>query len=123
MKELTKRVEQVEKDTHQIRIDVATLTERSKNFATTTSVEALLERCDSFATRVAVEKLTERCEHFVTKGEFTSALHQMEVRLTEKLDGLGLRINGVESKIFWGIFLPAMSAVVAWFVKTTVLQM
>lgn len=107
MKELTKRVEQVEKDTHQIRIDVATLTERSKNFATTTSVEAL----------------TERCKHFVTKGEFTSALHQMEVRLTDKLDGLGLRINGVESKIFWGIFLPAMSAIVAWFVKTTVLQM
>ncbi|KQN57817.1 MULTISPECIES: hypothetical protein [unclassified Erwinia] len=117
MDELNKRIEQLEKDTHQIRLDVTALTERSKNFATTASVEKLIERCDTF----------------VTKAEFTGTLHAFEVRLNERLDNmdsrhqamiekLNSRINSSDSKVFWGIFLPMMTAAITWFVKTAVLQ-
>ncbi|QUG77436.1 hypothetical protein GKQ23_21625 [Erwinia sp. E602] len=133
MDELNKRIEQLEKDTHQIRLDVTALTERSKNFATTASVEKLIERCDTFATKASVEKLIERCDTFVTKAEFTGTLHAFEVRLNERLDNmdsrhqamiekLNSRINSSDSKVFWGIFLPMMTAAITWFVKTAVLQ-
>ena len=51
MEELNKRGELLEKDTHKISVDLATLTERSNNFATTASVDALGARCDSFVTK------------------------------------------------------------------------
>lgn len=41
MDNLTRRVEQLEKDTNQIRLDVTVLTTRSENFATKTDIETL----------------------------------------------------------------------------------
>lgn len=41
MDNLIKRVELLEKDTHQIRVDVATLSERSKSFATKEDVQLI----------------------------------------------------------------------------------
>ena len=134
MEEVTKRVVQLEKDTHQIRLDVATLTERSKNFATRTSVDQLIERCATF----------------VTRAEFNGKLHDFEVRLNARLDRMDSRINEqfrqmhidhmamierldtritltearthtTDSKIFWGIFLPGMTAAIGWFFHTVVM--
>lgn len=127
MQELTKRLEQVEQDTHQIRIDVATLTEQAK----------------SFATRASVEALTERCANFVTKAEFNGKLHDFEVRLNARLDGMDKRmdqryekmderhmammarldskVDSIGSKIFWGIFFPGMTVAIGWFIRNAVM--
>jgi len=49
MERLTKRVDRLEQDTHQIKTDLAVLTERSQNFATKADVEGL--RTDQFKLR------------------------------------------------------------------------
>ena len=51
MDNLNKRVEQLEKDTHKIQLDLAVLTTRSEEFATKSGLAELVSRCDSFATK------------------------------------------------------------------------
>lgn len=56
MDNLTKRVEQVEKDTHKIQLDLAVLTTRSEEFATKSGLAELLARSDEFATKGDLHK-------------------------------------------------------------------
>ena len=83
MDNLSKRVEQLEKDTSQIRVDMATLTERSK--------------------------------HFATKEDLAKGLAEIEGRIEKKIDSINTRI-------IWTLLLPAILAVLAWFIKEAVLR-
>ncbi len=108
MEALTKRVEQLEKTTHQIQQDVAVLTARSENFATKADIECL------------------RTEQGQMRIELLGEMSQLERRLEDKF---GTRFEKIESKIdklgdrmTWNIMLPGVLAVIAWFVKEVVLK-
>lgn len=86
MERLTKRVERLEQDTGQIKTDLAVLTERSKNFATKTDVDAL--RTDQF-------KL--RCEMLAGFARIEKQTAAQFARIDEKLaraDAWTLQANG-----------------------------
>ena len=63
------RFDQLEQDTHQIKLDLAVLTERAETFATKSDLQVLFERTEKFATRNDLQVLTERAETFATKSD------------------------------------------------------
>ncbi|QQU57932.1 hypothetical protein [Serratia liquefaciens] len=80
MDNLTKRVEQLEKDTHKIQLDLAVLTTRSEEFATKSGLAELAARFEDVApksalgnfecaTKSALAELSTRCNEFATKGD------------------------------------------------------
>lgn len=83
MNDLIKRVEKLEVDTHQIKLDLAILTTRSENF--------------------------------VTKADLTQQLSVTESRINEKIDS-------INNRIIWTLLVPALIAIVLWFVKVAVLK-
>lgn len=99
MDDLKKRVEQLEKDTNQIRVDMATLLERSQNFATQSSLSDLSARAESFA----------------TKADLAQQLSASESRITSKIDS-------INNRIIWTLMIPAIVAILLWFVKTAILK-
>ena len=99
MDDLKKRVEQLEKDTNQIRVDMATLLERSQNFATQSSLSDLSARAESFA----------------TKADLVQQLSASESRITSKIDS-------INNRIIWTLMIPAIVAILLWFVKTAILK-
>jgi len=101
---LEQRVERLEEDTRQIKLDLAVLTARSENFATKTDVaelraELIKEIAASEArTNIRFEKIDEKFE-----------------RMFEKF-------NDINSRITWTLMIPALVAVLLWFIKTAILK-
>lgn len=110
---ITKKVEQLEKDTHQIRVDLAALTERSQNFAGKSALDALTERSQHFATKADLEKL--RCESNLIRADVVKEISASESRLNSKIDT-------INNRIIWTLLIPALTAIILWFVKVAILK-
>jgi prefoldin subunit 5 len=137
MEQLTKRVEQLEKTTQQIQMDVAVLTARSEHFATKADIENV--RAEQGVMRVEIlgelgaleqriDKKFERMEDKFDK-KFEKIDEKFE-RIDEKFERVDQRFNQLEDKISafnnsitWKIMLPTGLLVLAWFVQNIVLKM
>ena len=79
LQRLEKRVEHLETDVGEIKLNLACLTTRSEEFSTKTDMAKLVARCDEFATKTDLAKLTARCDEFATKSDLhreVSSLHR-----------------------------------------------
>ncbi|RTY56941.1 hypothetical protein EKL29_12960 [Pantoea sp. YU22] len=111
MERLTQRVERLELDTHQIKTDLAVLTERSQNFATRTDVEGLRAeqlklRCemhDGFAQTTAHfaridEKFVRIDERFGRIDERFERIDERFERIDERFDRIDERFDRMDDK-------------------------
>ncbi len=126
MEALTQRVEQLEKTTQHIQQDVAVLTARSESFATKADIECL------------------RTEQGVLRIELLGEIHQLEKRMDVKFERMDETIetkfekidekfekieekfdrkfDKLNERLTWSIMVPALTAVLAWFIKVAILQ-
>ncbi|RRZ93023.1 hypothetical protein EGK14_09280 [Erwinia sp. 198] len=122
---LEQRVERLEEDTRQIKIDLAVLTARSENFATKTDVaelraELIKEIAASEArANIRFEKLDEKFERIDEKFE---RIDEKFERIDEKFERMFEKFNDINSRITWTLMIPALVAVLLWFVKTAILK-
>jgi len=125
MDNLTRRVEHLEQDSHQIKIDLGILTARSESFATKADVESVRTevqgvraevhgvRAEGQSIRAEVQSV--RAEVQSVRAELIQELAALEVRTNNRFDALN-------AKITWTLLVPAILAVLAWFVKEAVLK-
>jgi len=118
MDNLTRRVEHLEQDSHQIKIDLGILTARSESFATKADVESV--RAEVHGVRAEVQGVRAegqsiRAEVQSVRAELIQELAALEVRTNNRFDALN-------AKITWTLLVPAILAVLAWFVKEAVLK-
>lgn len=111
MDNLTRRVEHLEQDSHQIKIDLGILTARSESFATKADVESVRAEVQS----VRAEGQSIRAEVQSVRAELIQELAALEVRTNNRFDVLN-------AKITWTLLVPAILTVLAWFVKEAVLK-
>lgn len=97
MQRLTQRVEQLEKTTQLLQQDVAVLTARSENVATRADVERV------------------RTEQGLMCNQLMNHIGLVEKRIDKKFAQLN-------DRLIWTLMLPAILAVLAWFVKVAVLK-
>jgi len=97
MVRLTQHVEQLANTTQLLQQDVAVLTARFENFATRADVERV------------------RTEQGLMCNQLMNEIGQVEKRIDKKFE----RLNG---RLIWTLMLPAILAVLAWFVKVAVLK-
>ncbi|KNC08310.1 hypothetical protein AC790_17125 [Pantoea sp. RIT-PI-b] len=130
MEQLTKRVEQLEKTTQQIQMDVAVLTARSEHFATKADIETV--RTEQGVMRVEmmgelgaleqrIDKKFERMEEkFELKFDKIDARFE---RVDQRFNQLEEKISALNNSLTWKIMLPTCLLVLAWFVQNIVLKM
>ncbi|WP_301251250.1 emp24/gp25L/p24 family protein [Erwinia sp. PsM31] len=122
---LEQRVERLEEDTRQIKLDLAVLTARSENFATKTDVaelraELIKEIAASEArTNIRFEKIDEKFERIDEKFE---RIDEKFERIDEKFERMFEKFNDINSRITWTLMIPALVAVLLWFIKTAILK-
>ncbi|MBS0906959.1 hypothetical protein JK229_17700 [Pantoea dispersa] len=97
MVRLTQHVEQLANTTHLLQQDVAVMTARFENFATRADVERV------------------RTEQGLMCNQLMNEIGQVEKRIDKKFE----RLN---DRLIWTLMLPALLAVLAWFVKVAVLK-
>ena len=143
MEELTQRVGLLEKTTHQIQQDVAVLTARSENFATKADIGTLRtellgemglseKRTDGKFEKMALhfddklEKLEVRIDDKLDKmaqridlkfARMDEKFEKKFVRIDEKFEKLNVKFEKLNDRLTWSIMVPAILAVLAWFVK------
>ncbi len=118
MDNLTRRVEHLEQDSHQIKIDLGILTARSESFATKADVESVRTEVQGVRAEVQgvrAEGQSIRAEVQSVRAELIQELAALEVRTNNRFDALN-------AKITWTLLVPAILAVLAWFVKEAVLK-
>ncbi|MBE5252510.1 hypothetical protein [Mixta mediterraneensis] len=153
MDNLTKHVENLEKDVNQIKRDLAVLTERANSFAISVDLQRI--RTQQVALRSELlEKLNQLEKNTETRfdkidGEFIKIDGKFD-KIDEKFDKIDeefIRIDGkfakideefskvdkrfdrmedkfdsLNNRILWTLMVPALVAVLAWFVKTAILK-
>ncbi|WP_380181312.1 hypothetical protein [Kalamiella sp. sgz302252] len=178
MEKLTQRVEHLEEDTHQIKLDLAVLTARSENFATKADLAELKAelKSDQYEMRVELlreigacdmranarfEKIDEQFsgfnEKFIKIDEQFKRVDERFERVDEqfkrvderfervderfnrvdeqfkkvdeqfrkvdaRFESLETKIGNIDSKITWTLLIPALTAIILWFVKTAILK-
>lgn len=129
MERLTPRVERLERDTHQIKTDLAVLTERSQHFATKTDVEGLrtdqfrlrCEMLEGFAqTAAQFARIDERFAHV---DEKIDRLNEKFERLNEKFERVDEKFDRLNDRITWTLMVPAVVAVLGWLAREFMVNM
>lgn len=107
MEKLEKRIERVEQDLHQVKIDIAVLTERSQTFATKADLEVI------------------RSEHGAFKKEVIQRFDNIDKKfdtIDKKFDAIDKKFDALNNRIIWTMMVPLTLFVVGWFIKTAVLH-
>lgn len=121
----TRRVEHLEQDSHQIKIDLGILTARSESFATKADVESV--RTEVQGVRAEVHGVRAEVQGVRAEGQSIRAeVQSVRAELIQELAALEVRTNNrfdaLNAKITWTLLVPAILAVLAWFVKEAVLK-
>ncbi|WP_246862526.1 hypothetical protein [Pantoea sp. SO10] len=137
MEQLTKRVEELEKTTQQIQMDVAVLTARSEHFATKADIEKV--RAEQGVMRVEImgelgaleQRLDKKFERM--QDQLNPKFDKIDLifeRIDQRFERVDQRFNQLEDKISafnnsitWKIMIPTGLLVLAWFVQNIVLKM
>ncbi|MFC7779860.1 hypothetical protein ACFQW4_22615 [Pantoea sp. GCM10028869] len=137
MEQLTKRVEELEKTTQQIQMDVAVLTARSEHFATKADIEKV--RAEQGVMRVEImgelgaleQRLDKKLERM--QDQLNPKFDKIDLifeRIDQRFERVDQRFNQLEDKISafnnsitWKIMIPTGLLVLAWFVQNIVLKM
>ena len=152
MDSINDKIARLESETSQIRVDVAALVERSKHAANQASLDALAERCEGFASQASLDALAERCEgfasqaaldkliersenfatkadlykEFATKADLYREIGSTRVELLKEISASEQRLNTkfdvINNRITWTLLLPALTAIILWFVKVAILK-
>lgn len=135
MEQLTKRVEQLEKTTQWVQKDVAILLARSEYFATKVGLEVLTARLENFATKADLEcvKNELKTEQAGMRVEILGELGKLENRIDKKFEKMDLKFDkqfekvdqkfdSLNDRLTWSIMVPAVAAILIWFVKDIVLK-
>ena len=130
MEELTKRVGMLEKHTQQIQQDVAVLTARSENFATKDDLGQLELRIDGKFEKMErrfddkLEKLELRIDDKLEKMEqrIDVKFERMDEKFEKKFVRIDEKFEKLNDRLTWSIMVPAILAVLAWFVKDLVVK-
>jgi len=132
MDNLTRRVEHLEQDSHQIKIDLGILTARSESFATKADVESVRTevqgvRAEVHGVRAEVQGVRAEVQGVRAEGQSIRAeVQSVRAELIQELAALEVRTNNrfdaLNAKITWTLLVPAILAVLAWFVKEAVLK-
>lgn len=115
MEKLTQRVERLEEDTHQIKLDLAVLTARSENFATKADLAEL-------KTELKDDIAGLRTDQYEMRVELLREIAASEARANGKFERLDTKIGDINNRITWTLLIPALTAIILWFVKTAVLK-
>lgn len=98
---LEKRVERLEADVIQVRLDLSVLTTRSETFSTKSDIERL------------------RTEHQTLRADLVTKVAESERRTLDKIDAASLRhtneLNAFKSTLLLKIGLPVLIGVIACF--------
>lgn len=122
MEKLTKRVEQLEKVTLQIQQHVAVLSARSEHFSTKADIECLRTEQEQMRNALMGEISQS------TKGleeKFNARFEKVDTRFDKmdaRFDKMDARFDKMNDRITWTLMIPAILAVLAWFVKEAVLK-
>ncbi|WP_246760483.1 hypothetical protein [Erwinia phyllosphaerae] len=111
MDNLEQRVERLEKDTQQIKLDLAVLTSRSENFATKADVAEL-----------KAELVQEIVASEVRTNAKFERIDEKFQRIDEKFERIDKRFDDLNNRILWTLMVPALTAILLWFVKTAILK-
>ncbi|WP_288499867.1 hypothetical protein [uncultured Erwinia sp.] len=132
MDNLTRRVEHLEQDSHQIKIDLGILTARSESFATKADVESVRTevqgvRAEVHGVRAEGQSIRAEVQGVRAEGQSIRAeVQSARAELIQELAALEVRTNNrfdaLNAKITWTLLVPAILAVLAWFVKEAVLK-
>ena len=132
MDNLTRRVEHLEQDTQQIKIDLGILTARSESFATKADIESVRTevqgvRAEVQGVRAEVQSVRAEVQGVRAEGQTVRAEVQgVRAELIQELAALEARTNNrfdaLNAKITWTLLIPAILAVLAWFLKEAVLK-
>lgn len=126
MEQLAKRVEPLDKTTQKIQMDVAVLAARSESIATKPDIE-------SVRTEQGVMRLEIMAELGQLENRIDKKFDRIEEKFDAKFDKVDEKFERMENKfdrkfaqlndrLTWSIMVPALLAVLAWFVKTAVLK-
>ncbi|HFJ4329218.1 hypothetical protein [Serratia liquefaciens] len=115
---LEKRVERLESNVEQIKLDLSVLKTRSEEFATKSGLAELNARSDSFSTKADIERL--RTEHQTLRADLVAKVAESERRTLDKIDVVSLRqtneLNAFKSTLLFKIGLPLIATTLAGFV-------
>ncbi|EJL84334.1 hypothetical protein [Pantoea sp. GM01] len=130
MEQLTKRVEQLEKTTQQIQMDVAVLTARSEHFSTKADIEKV--RAEQGVMRVEImgelgaleQRIDKKFDRMEEKSELKfDKIDARFERVDQRFNQLEEKISALNNSLTWKIMLPTCLLVLAWFVQNIVLKM
>lgn len=112
MEKLEKRIERVEQDLHQVKIDIAVLTERSQTFATKADLEVIRSEQGAFKKEV-IQKFDNIDKKF-------DAIDKKFDAIDKKFDAIDKKFDALNNRIIWTMMVPLTLFVVGWFIKTAV---
>lgn len=114
MEKLEKRIERVEQDLHQVKIDIAVLTERSQTFATKADLEVIRSEHGAFKKEVI--------QRFDNIDKRFDAIDKKFDTIDKKFDAIDKKFDALNNRIIWTMMVPLTLFVVGWFIKTAVLH-
>ena len=119
MEKLEKRIERVEQDLHQVKIDIAVLTERSQTFATKADLEVIRSEQGAFKKEV-IQKFDNIDKRFDSIDKKFDAIDKKFDAIDKKFDAIDKKFDALNNRIIWTMMVPLTLFVVGWFIKTTV---
>lgn len=126
MERLSKRIDGLEITTRQIQQDVAVLSTCVQHLATKADLEVLRNEQGLMRLELTVEihQLEQRMdEKFIQMAAKTDMkFDSMDKKFEAKFDSIDKKFDRLNDRLTWTIMLPAILAVLAWFIKVAVLK-
>jgi len=122
MEKLTKRIDGLERTTRLLQQDVAVLTAQAEHIATKADIADLRTEQGLLHLELIGEigQLERRVDN-----KFVQMERKFEARfenIDRKFDNIDMRFDRLNDRLTWSIMVPAILAVLAWFVKVAVLK-
>ncbi|WP_244182889.1 hypothetical protein [Pantoea wallisii] len=129
MEKLTKRIDGLERTTRLLQQDVAVLTAQAEHIATKADIADLRTEQGLLHLELIGEigQLERRVDNKFVQMErkFEARFENIDRKfdnIDRKFDNIDMRFDRLNDRLTWSIMVPAILAVLAWFVKVAVLK-